>query len=442
MNKVLAGIPLLSENITVLSSAKEYASALIRLIENAQSRIYITALYLQNDDAGQQILNALHQAKQKNPKIEIKVFVDFHRAQRGLIGDKSGKGNRDFYLEFASKYSESIGIYGVPVKRKELMGVWHFKGMVFDNTLLYTGASINDIYLHQHDKYRLDRYYQIQSSELCESFCQFLLQTLVKSELAPQLNIETLPNNLQIKHKITELKATLKEARFNYYAQQLASSTEALSVLPLIGFGRRKNQLNQTIRETIRLAKRSLVLFTPYFNLPKPVMRDVRSALKRGVEVTIIIGDKKANDFFIADQDKFSMIGIIPYIYEALLKTFLKRQQKYIDNNQLKVRLWQHESNSFHLKGIVADERRHILTGNNLNPRAWGLDLENGLLIDDVNQKLLPTLTKELAEINKHTQLITSYLQLESQNQYPEKPRKLLNKLRMAQIDRLLKRFL
>ena len=174
MNKVSTCIPLLSENINVLSGAKQYASALIRLIESAQSRVYITALYLQNDDAGQHILHALHQAKQKNPQLDIKVFVDFHRAQRGLIGDKSGQGNRDFYLELAEQYSEEVAIYGVPVKRKELMGVWHFKGMVFDDTLLYTGASINDIYLHQHDKYRLDRYYEIQSQELCTSFCEFI----------------------------------------------------------------------------------------------------------------------------------------------------------------------------------------------------------------------------------------------------------------------------
>jgi CDP-diacylglycerol--serine O-phosphatidyltransferase len=370
------------------------------------------------------------------------VFVDFHRAQRGLIGDKSGQGNRDFYLEVASQYSESIPVYGVPVKRKELMGVWHFKGMIFDNTLLYTGASINDIYLHQAEKYRLDRYYQIQSPALCESFCQFLQQTFVKSELSPQLNVATLPNKLQIKNKIFKLKALLKTVRFNFYAQQPEPLADELSVVPLIGFGRRKNQLNQQIRETIRLSKKNLLIFTPYFNLPKPIMRDLRSALKRGVEVTIIIGDKKANDFFIADEDKFSTIGIIPYIYETLLKAFLKRQQKYIDNKLLKVRLWQHESNSFHLKGIVADERWHILTGNNLNPRAWGLDLENGLLIDDAKQKLLPTLTDELAVINQHTQLISSYLQLESQDQYPEKPKKLLKKLRMAQIDRLLKLFL
>jgi CDP-diacylglycerol--serine O-phosphatidyltransferase len=442
MNKVLAGIPLLAENITVLSSAKQYATALVRLIESAQSRIYITALYLQDDAAGQQVLHALYQAKQANPHLDIKVFVDFHRAQRGLIGDKSGQGNRDFYLEVASQYSESIPVYGVPVKRKELMGVWHFKGMIFDNTLLYTGASINDIYLHQAEKYRLDRYYQIQSPALCESFCQFLQQTFVKSELSPQLNVATLPNKLQIKNKIFKLKALLKTVRFNFYAQQPEPLADELSVVPLIGFGRRKNQLNQQIRETIRLSKKNLLIFTPYFNLPKPIMRDLRSALKRGVEVTIIIGDKKANDFFIADEDKFSTIGIIPYIYETLLKAFLKRQQKYIDNKLLKVRLWQHESNSFHLKGIVADERWHILTGNNLNPRAWGLDLENGLLIDDAKQKLLPTLTDELAVINQHTQLISSYLQLESQDQYPEKPKKLLKKLRMAQIDRLLKLFL
>ncbi|MBA6338741.1 MULTISPECIES: CDP-diacylglycerol--serine O-phosphatidyltransferase [unclassified Colwellia] len=442
MNKVLAGIPLLAENITVLSSAKQYATALVRLIESAQSRIYITALYLQDDAAGQQVLHALYQAKQTNPHLDIKVFVDFHRAQRGLIGDKSGQGNRDFYLEVASQYSESIAVYGVPVKRKELMGVWHFKGMIFDNTLLYTGASINDIYLHQAEKYRLDRYYQIQSPALCESFCQFLQQTFVKSEFSPQLNVATLPNKLQIKNTISKLKALLKTVRFNFYAQKPESLAGELSVVPLIGFGRRKNQLNQQIRETIRLSKKNLLIFTPYFNLPKPVMRDLRSALKRGVEVTIIIGDKKANDFFIADEDKFSTIGIIPYIYETLLKAFLKRQQKYIDNKLLKVRLWKHESNSFHLKGIVADERWHILTGNNLNPRAWGLDLENGLLIDDAKQNLLPTLTDELAVINQHTTLISSYLQLESQDQYPEKPKKLLKKLRMAQIDRLLKLFL
>ncbi len=152
MSDRLPTISLSADSVTVLSGAKQYAKSLLQLIEAARVRIYITALYLQNDDAGQQILHALYQAKQKNPQLDVKIFVDFHRAQRGLIGDKSGQGNRDFYLAVAEQYSQTIKIYGVPVKRKELLGVWHFKGMIFDDTLLYTGASINDIYLHQDDK--------------------------------------------------------------------------------------------------------------------------------------------------------------------------------------------------------------------------------------------------------------------------------------------------
>ena len=34
----------------------------------------------------------------------LKVFVDFHRAQRGLIGKGAQSGNHLMYQEFASKY--------------------------------------------------------------------------------------------------------------------------------------------------------------------------------------------------------------------------------------------------------------------------------------------------------------------------------------------------
>ncbi|MBE8568159.1 CDP-diacylglycerol--serine O-phosphatidyltransferase, partial [Vibrio sp. OPT46] len=54
----------------------------------------------------------------------------------------------------------------------------------------------------------------------------------------------------------------------------------------------------------------------------------------------------------------------------------------------LSIHLWKHDNNSFHLKGIWVDKRYMLLTGNNLNPRAWSLDLENGLLIQDNYAKL------------------------------------------------------
>lgn len=45
--------------------------------------------------------------------------------------------------------------------------------------------------------------------------------------------------------------------------------------------------------------------------------------------------------------------------------------------------LWKDGNNTYHVKGMYVDSNFALLTGNNLNPRAWSLDLENGLVISD-----------------------------------------------------------
>ena len=61
-----------------------------------------------------------------------------------------------------------------------------------------------------------------------------------------------------------------------------------------------------------------------------------------------------------------------------------------------------------------------LLTGNNLNPRAWRLDAENGLLIYDPQQQLLSQVEKEQNQIRQHTKVLKHYTELEELNQYPE----------------------
>jgi CDP-diacylglycerol--serine O-phosphatidyltransferase len=90
----------------------------------------------------------------------------------------------------------------------------------------------------------------------------------------------------------------------------------------------------------------------------------------------------------------------------------------------------------------VVDEKYHLLTGSNLNPRAWGLELENGLLLEDKSTALQQLLNKELVEIEKHTTRVTHYHDIEQPNDYPLKPKKLLKRLRLSKIDQLLKRLL
>lgn len=435
-----------STDIEIFSEPKQYKQQLLSLIANAQRRIYITSLYLQDDDAGREILHALYKAKESIPTLDINIFVDFHRGQRGLIGEKESLGNRALYLELAEQYDQKISIYGIAVKRKELFGVLHLKGMVFDDDLFYTGASINDVYMHQGNRYRLDRYYLIDSTALSNRICQYLRNTFVDSNLAPLLNEHDLPTPTQLKQNILALKVLLKKSTYPMCSVRSTKHSgvieSPITITPLIGFGRRKNQLNKVVRQTIKNAQQKLIIFTPYFNLPPVLAKDVINALKRGVNITLVVGDKTANDFFIADESAFSTIGIVPYIYEMLLKRFVKRYQNFIDKGLLNIYLWKHDDNSFHLKGIVSDERYHLLTGSNLNPRAWALDLENGLLLDDPSHGLMAKVTPEIDAIMEHTHKISHFSEIDTLNDYPMKPKKLLNKIRFSQIDRILKRFL
>ncbi|GAW95681.1 MULTISPECIES: CDP-diacylglycerol--serine O-phosphatidyltransferase [Colwellia] len=433
-------------DIKFFTSPKEYKQQLLLLITAARQRIFITALYLQDDDAGREILHALYQAKANFPELEINIFVDFNRGQRGLIGEKASLGNRALYLQLAHDYPQTINIYGVAVKRKEIFGVLHLKGMVFDDQLFYTGASINDIYLHQGERYRLDRYCTINSVALADSFCHYLSATFIDSSLAPLLNQAYLPDAPEQKKNLAKLKVLLRKSHYIVAQQQNNSQSKLVSdktfITPLVGFGRRKNQLNQATRHLVQNAHDNIVLYTPYFNLPHALARDVIKALKRGVKITVVVGDKTANDFFISNADDFSTIGIIPYVYEMLLKRFVKRYQNFIDKGLLNIHLWKDKDNSFHLKGLRVDDRYHLITGSNLNPRAWALDLENGLLIDDAGQQLLATTNDELLGILANTTKIVHHADIESVDDYPDKPQKLLKKIRIAQIDRILKRFL
>lgn len=427
------------QDIDIAESAADFKQLLLAEISRAETRIYISALYVQDDDAGREVLGALYQAKVRQPLLDICVFVDFHRAQRGLIGEKAQGGNRDLYLALEQQHQVSIAIYGVPVKRKELLGVLHLKGMVVDNTLLYSGASINDVYLQQAERYRLDRYYRLQSQALADNFCEYFQRCFIDSRLAPLLNQATLPDKKQLKRDIIRLTKLLKKSKYRDFPVTEPSDIQAAM---FVGCGRRGNQLNRVVRDLVRSSRQSLVIFTPYFNLPKPLLRDLDAALKRGVQVTLTVGDKKANDFYNANEDTFSTVEIVPYIYERLLVAFLSRRQKYLDNGQLTLRLWQDGSNSFHLKGLVVDDRYHMLTGSNLNPRAWALDIENGILLDDPQGVLRNKFAQEFKRITAHTTVISNPAQIEGINSYPDKPRKLLKKIKMTQIDRLLKRFL
>ncbi|MFI3246468.1 MAG: CDP-diacylglycerol--serine O-phosphatidyltransferase [Ferrimonas sp.] len=440
----LDSVSMAADQVEVITSTQGYRERLISMIRSAKKRIYIAALYLQNDDAGQAILTELYQAKALRPELDIQVLVDFHRAQRGLIGKGPQQGNDQFYREWAAKYAPTaIGVWGVPVKSREWSGVLHLKGFVIDDTVLYSGASINDVYLGWHQRYRYDRYHLLHDATLANAMAHFISDELIGAEAVVSLLALPIANAKTLRRPIRNFKLKLSHSRYHIQPEARELQQEDLvRVYPLLGLGRQHNLLNQTIIRLLNQANESVFICTPYFNLPAPLMTVIGKLLKRGIHVTIVVGDKTANDFYTPPEQPFSTISALPYLYEQNLKRFARRHQRHIDGGRLNLQLWHQGDNSYHLKGIQVDQQWHLLTGNNLNPRAWALDLENGLLLHDPAEILAEPFAQEQCCILADTKRLQHYNEIANVTAYPDKVATLLKRLRRVRADVLLKRLL
>lgn len=438
----LGSIGLSHHDISILTSTRDYQVKIFELIKSAKKRIYITALYLQDDEAGDAVLKALFEAKQNNPDLEVKVVVDFLRAQRGLMGQEACVGNVGLYRKLSQQYQYPIEIHGVPIKSREFLGVLHLKGLVFDDCVLYSGASINNVYLHYLDLYRYDRYHIIHSGALADTFVHFIEHNLVNSGAAKSLMTDSIVQVKQLKTAIRRQKRILRKAEYELQSDAQVEDDNDLILIPLTGFGQHKNKLNKAIYQLIKQTAKEVVIFTPYFNFPEKIRKALKSLLKQDKKVTIVVGDKKANDFFIPEHESFSKTGVLPYIYESNLKRFVKSHQKFIDTGLLAVHLWRNGRNSFHLKGINSDQTNYLITGHNINPRAWRLDLENGILIRDPQQFLQEKFDDELLQVMKNCRKINHFDDLENPDDYPYKVKKLLKKLKRVRLDRIINQLL
>jgi CDP-diacylglycerol--serine O-phosphatidyltransferase len=83
-----------------------------------------------------------------------------------------------------------------------------------------------------------------------------------------------------------------------------------------------------------------------------------------------------------------------------------------------------------------------LITGSNLNPRAWALDLENGLLLHDESGSWKQSFIEEQEHILQHTERLFHYSQLDSLRTYPQPVQKIMNRIRRLKADFLLKRIL
>jgi CDP-diacylglycerol---serine O-phosphatidyltransferase len=429
-----------ADHVQTLPDPTAFRHTLLTRIAQARRRIVLVALYLQDDEAGREVLDALYAAHQASPGLHIEVYVDWHRARRGLIGKGASEGNAAMYHDYAKRYGDGVAVYGVPVQNRELFGVLHLKGFVIDDAVLYSGASINDVYLAREGRYRLDRYHLVQHARLADSMADFVRSHLRESEAVQRLDRRPLASTRDMLGPIRQLRRQLQGA--HYQVADESPSTNDVAITPLVGFGRNDNQLNDALLMLLRNARRRVVIFTPYFNLPRPVRAALGQLLRRGCVIDIMVGDKTANDFYIPPTESFRRIGLLPYLYESNLRRFARMHRSHMTRGQLNMWLWRDGNNSYHVKGLLIDDETAVITGNNLNPRAWALDLENGLVLRDPSHRLIAQHEAEWSSLRRHATRLEDYHALDNPRRYPQEVRTLLRRLSRVRLDRLLNRLL
>ena len=306
-----------ANDYSVLERPSLFHQRILELIAKAQERIMMTLLYLQDDEAGQEIMQALYEAQARNPQLYIRIYVDFHRAQRGRIGEAGGRTNAQMYADWAKGKEVVPAIYGVPVKRREIFGVMHLKGLVFDDTVLYSGASINNVYLnYNRARYRLDRYHEIHSKELADTLCRYCNEVFHQNYAVQDFSQGPVKPAKEIKNEIKALQRNLTQSQYEFKGTRKLHDDE-VGITPLVGLGK-NNLLNRSLIWAIDAARESLFMCTPYFNPPKEVLEHIELALKRDIKITLVVGDKIANDFYIPEDEPFSTIGATRYLSPSI----------------------------------------------------------------------------------------------------------------------------
>ncbi|MFO0828595.1 MAG: cardiolipin synthase [Phycisphaerales bacterium] len=116
----------------------------------------------------------------------------------------------------------------------------------------------------------------------------------------------------------------------------------------------------QVVVTCVHLAKRELILTTPYFVPDEPTVESILTASRRGVDVTLVLPEH--NDSLLV---------------HLASKSYFRR---LLDAG---VRLRQFRGGMLHAKTITIDDRLSVMTSANLDRRSFEINFEVGLLLYD-----------------------------------------------------------
>ncbi|TIB97868.1 hypothetical protein E3Q17_03225 [Wallemia mellicola] len=407
-----------ASQIELLSSPSDFQKKFREGIENATRSIYISTLYIGEEQ--HQLIDLLQRRLDERKDLTLTILADYNRCTRQTPAHSSASLMAPLTKRFGGrvrvflyKPNTKLGALErlIPPRFKEGFGTQHTKIYCFDDNVLLSGANINTSYFMD----RQDRYMHISAhprlTEYMRSFVEQLARFSHKlsctDDSVQPATYELAWNNDEPAHAYGD-KARIEVENFNQSFRCTDEQEGDTTIYPLIQAGlwgvRQEEEAVKYLLEAVNgIPGAKLDITSGYFSLGEAYKRRI---INSRVPTSIIAASPHANGFLGSK----GVSGRIPEAYTHLESKFFRSCVKYGRATTLSLKEWRKDGWTYHCKGIwirnEKDDEDCMVTfigSSNLSGRSSDLDLELSFLMLTESERLGDKLKAELEDLDEHS---------------------------------------
>ncbi|AUH32917.1 cardiolipin synthase [Paracoccus tegillarcae] len=332
VNQSVGGMPAVTGNaLTLLSEHDDAIDPMVDAIDSAQDHIHIVFYIWLPDESGARVAEAIERAAQRG--VACRIIIDQY-GSRLFSRSPLWQRMQDAGAECVTAFPWGLPFISLLFQRLDLRN--HRKIMVVDNRIAFTG------------------------SRNCADMAFF-----TKPKYAPWVDILVSVEGPVVR----QLQAVFLSDWMSYSGVDLG---EMLTMVPAVadpglvaqvvatGPDRRAGSISDCLSTMIHNAREEIVLTTPYYVPDVALDAAIRSAARRGVEVTMILPERNDSLIVAAASEGF---------YHGLLRAG--------------VRLYLFKPGLLHSKITTVDGRYAMIGSANLDRRSFELNYEVNMAVYD-----------------------------------------------------------
>ena len=420
------------EQITFMSSPKQFFDAILSEIDKAQQRILLATLYFGNGELEREMVSKLKNKLQNLPTEQFRMHahMDYLRGTRDGPLNSSASLFKPLVDSFPSHLTVSLyrtpslgwRQHFVPSRWNEVFGLSHMKFFVFDNTVIMTGANLSSSYFTD----RVDRYVCIKEHPELANYLQKLLKLV--EMFSYKMNSNSLEKEMSFDASTRSSYDTddfLKELELlfdvkNTFCDDEPPTDDATFMIPTIQMAPHHVRQDEKSLEDLvswfneNLPSATCTLASGYFNLSPLAQHIFSKAQNIRSPWRILTSSPRANSFFGSSGAS----RYIPDAYRSIEHAFLIDQNKRpsLARNAAGEEViyeYNRPNWTFHAKGLWMDDPNSgiavtIIGSSNFGHRSFEKDLEAQLTIITSNADLAAKMRHEREALFEYCILVSA----------------------------------